>query len=64
LTRHYNIKKNTSGETARNGGQIAQEWLKSVGVDIDQFKRKSDSSLLKEIERGWRRNYFTHAKYK
>jgi hypothetical protein len=44
LARRYNIK-NTSGETARNGGQITQEWLKSVGVDIGQFKRKSDSDL-------------------
>ena len=30
---------NSSGKLAKNGGQIAQEWLKSVGVDTNRFKR-------------------------
>ena len=31
--------KNSSDELETNGGQIAQEWLKSVGVYTDSFKR-------------------------
>lgn len=38
LARRYNIK-NQIGEKATNGGQIAQEWLKSVGLDVNRFKR-------------------------
>jgi hypothetical protein len=33
LAQQYNIK-NTEGELAKNGGQIAQKWLKSEGIDI------------------------------
>lgn len=35
----YNIT-NKKGELAKNGGQIAKEWLTSVGIDTSQFKRK------------------------
>ena len=35
----YNIT-NQKGELAKNGGQIAKEWLASVGIDTTQFKRK------------------------
>ena len=35
----YNIT-NKIGELAKNGGQIAKEWLTSVGIDTTQFKRK------------------------
>ena len=38
LTRQYNIL-NKSGEFAKNGGQIAQELLKSTGVDVHKLKR-------------------------
>ena len=38
LARRHVIK-NTTGELAKNGGQIAQEWLKYVGVDTNRFKR-------------------------
>ena len=43
LARKHNIK-NTQGEIAKNGGQIAKEWLKSVGVDVNRFKRKLDGN--------------------
>ena len=29
------------GQVAKNGGQIAQEWLISEGVNLHQFKRPS-----------------------
>lgn len=38
LARRYYIK-NRNGDPAKNGGQIAEEWLKSVGVDVKRFKR-------------------------
>jgi hypothetical protein len=37
LAQRYNIK-NTKGELAKNGGQIAQKWLKSEGIDTTRFK--------------------------
>jgi hypothetical protein len=43
LARRHNIT-NTKGELAKNGGQIAQEWLKKEGVNINRFKRKNDGS--------------------
>ena len=43
LARRHNIT-NTKGELAKNGGQIALEWLKKEGVDINRFKRKNDGS--------------------
>lgn len=33
---------NTKGERARNGGQIAKEYVESAGVDTTRFKRKSN----------------------
>jgi hypothetical protein len=38
MARRYSIR-NTKGEIAKNGGQVAQEWLKSVGVNVSRFKR-------------------------
>jgi hypothetical protein len=38
MARRYSIR-NTKGEIAKNGGQVAQEWLKSVGVNVSKFKR-------------------------
>ena len=43
LASRHNIT-NTKGELAKNGGQIALEWLKKEGVDINRFKRKNDGS--------------------
>ena len=43
LARRHNIQ-NTKGELAKNGGQIAQEWLKSEGINITRFKRKHDGN--------------------
>ena len=39
LAVRYNIT-NQKGELAKNGGQIAKEWLASVGIDTTQFMRK------------------------
>jgi hypothetical protein len=46
LARKHDIK-NTQGEIAKNGGQIAEEWLKSVGFDVNRFKRKLDGNDAK-----------------
>ena len=40
LARKYKIT-NMQGQVAKNGGQIAQEWLISEGVNLHQFKRPS-----------------------
>ena len=37
--KHHVTTKN--GEVAKNGGQIIKEYLKSEGVDVNRFKRKS-----------------------
>lgn len=42
LTRRYEIK-NKKGEIAKNGGQIAQEWLISQGVNLHIFKCSSEN---------------------
>jgi len=42
LARRYEIK-NKKGEIAKNGGQIAQEWLISQGVNLHRFKRPSEA---------------------
>ena len=42
LAKAYNVK-NTQGNPAANGGQIVKEWLKSVGVDTERFKRYNTS---------------------
>ena len=50
LTRRYNIKS-TKGEIAKNGGQIAQTWLKSEGIDTTRFKRKHNGNDDDRIRR-------------
>ena len=40
LARRYEIT-NKKGQIAKNGGQIAQEWLTSQGVNLHRFKRPS-----------------------
>lgn len=42
LARKYEIK-NKKGEIAKNGGQIAQEWLISQGVNLHIFKCSSEN---------------------
>ena len=39
LARQYQIK-NINGEIAKNGGQIAKDWLLSQGVDVQRFTCK------------------------
>ena len=48
IARKYKIT-NRKGEIAKNGGQIAQEWLLSQGVDLHRFKCNT------EVERQPRR---------
>ena len=43
MARRYSIR-NTKGEIAKNGGQVAQEWLKSVGVNVSRFKRPCEQT--------------------
>ena len=50
LAQRYNIK-NTKGELAKNGGQIAQKWLKSEGIDTTRFKRKYNGNDDERIRR-------------
>ena len=40
LARRYQIL-NKKGQIAKNGGQIAQEWLISQGVNLHRFKRSA-----------------------
>ena len=47
LARRHNIQ-NTKGETPKNGGQIAQEWLKSVGANVNRFKRSNTCTTTEE----------------
>ena len=42
LARRYQIT-NKKGQIAKNGGQIAQEWLISQGVNLHRFKRPSEN---------------------
>ena len=55
LARRYEVK-NTSGELARNGGQIIKEYLRKEGIDVQKFeKRKSCSEsgqIRKKMKRG------------
>jgi hypothetical protein len=39
LARKRNIR-NTQSEVAKNGGQIAKEFMKSVEIEVNSFKRK------------------------
>ena len=41
LARRYQIT-NKKGQIAKNGGQIAQEWLISQGVNLHRFKRSAE----------------------
>ena len=50
LTQQYNIK-NTEGELAKNGGQIAKKWLKSEGIDTTRFKHKHNGNDGEQIRR-------------
>ena len=43
--------KSTKGEIAKNGGQIAQTWLKSEGIDTTRFKRKHNGNDDDRIRR-------------
>ncbi len=43
LARRHNIQ-NTKEELAKNGDQIAQEWLKSEEINITRFKQKHDGN--------------------
>jgi hypothetical protein len=56
LAKEYNVT-NTKGEFAENGSQIAKEWLKSVGVDTDRFKRYNTNSDGPRIRRKKRRDF-------
>ena len=50
IARYYNIR-NSNGAIAQNGGQIAQEWLKSIGIDVGRLKRKSPESDVPCVRR-------------
>ena len=50
LARQYNIK-NTKGELAKNGGQIAQEWLKSEGVNTTRFNKRKHNGNGERVRR-------------
>ena len=43
LARRYEIS-NKKGQIAKNGGQIAQEWLIFQGVNLHRFKRSAGTS--------------------
>ena len=48
LARKYGIK-DTKGNAAKNGGQIAKTYAQSIGLDVNKFKnckRKSNSSTI------------------
>ena len=47
LARRYQIT-NKKGQIAKNGGQIAQEWLISQGVNLHRFNRPSENALSPE----------------
>ena len=59
LARRHNIQ-NTNGETAKNGGQIAQDWLTSAGANVKRFKRSNTTTeerIRRKKLRGRRRNH-------
>ena len=43
LARRFQIK---NGELAQNGGQIAMEWLKSEGVNVERFRKKKYKQVM------------------
>ena len=53
LARKFQVR-NKSGELARNGGQIVQQYLKSEGVDVSRFRKtgsNDDSRIRKKMKR-------------
>ena len=48
LARKYNIT-NRKGEIAKNGGQIAQDWVISQGENIHRFKSQCQPIDSKRI---------------
>ncbi|CAB3995360.1 Hypothetical predicted protein [Paramuricea clavata] len=50
LARRYGVK-NKTGQMAQNGGQIAMEWLKSEGVDVERFKKRRRESDIGNIRK-------------
>lgn len=54
LARQYQIK-NSVGQIAKNGGQIAKDWLLSQGVDVQRFTCKRPLSNPEAGERRVRR---------
>jgi hypothetical protein len=54
LARRFQIK-NKTGELAQNGGQIAIEWLKSEGVNVERFKKRrrecNEGNIRKKLRR-------------
>ena len=56
LARKYEVK-NKAGELAKNGGQIAMEYLKSEAVDVERFRKKrgnnvDNGNIRKRLKRG------------
>ena len=58
LAQTYNVL-NSKGELSKNGGQIVKEWLKSVGVDTERFKRYNTDSDNPRVRRKKRRGLET-----
>lgn len=54
IARKYNIT-NKKGQISRNGGQIAQEWLISQGVNLHRFSKNSSYDSAKTNHRQARR---------
>lgn len=50
LAKKYKIT-NKSGEIAKNGGQIAQEFLISKGVNIQRFTKTRQQSAARRVRR-------------
>ncbi len=50
LARRQNIR-NTKGELAKNGGQIAQEWLKSEGINTTRFNKRKHNGNDERVRR-------------
>jgi hypothetical protein len=50
LASRYNVC-NTSGQLAKNGGQMVKEWLVSQGVDVTRFRTKRQNEDAPVIRR-------------
>ena len=55
LARHYQVK-NKNGQLAKNGGQIVQEYLKTKGVDVTKFIKRSSSDDEGRIRKKMKRS--------